>query len=1041
MNIINLVDSPGHVDFSGEVEAALRICDGAVLVVDVVEGVCVQTVTVLRAALELDVRPILVLNKIDRLFAELHLDPMEAYRHIVNIIAQVNVVMGVREVEQMMAAALIADSDLDDDSEWKLEDKRGGVNENTVSGYFSPELGNVLFASAIDGWAFRIIDFARLFSKKFGISENVLNKTLWGDYFLQSKTKRIIRKKATELRSSSKPMFVQFILSNVHSIYESILDSQHDHALAVEKRQRIVSKLELNVTARDLKHRDASTALHAIMNAWLPAASCMLDTVIEKLPSAAQAQADSSRLMALWPHVNRLNLDKAAADESSGNDDVRQSFVDQYSAIVEAKIDKEAPFLAFVSKMIERDADAGHSGQMNIRTPKTREELQAQKDQAATKSSDADSSNGPRGNQMIAFTRILSGTVNVGDRLYVYSPKYHVSEDGTFNSDTVAEAEVTGLFLLMGRGMDPLLSASAGTIVGVAGLENSVLKTATISTEPPGKCLPAGAAASSTLGLDKEAVVRVAVEPHLPGDVGKLQEGLRRLNQADPAVETFISSKGEHVVAAHGELHLERCLKDLRERFAKGIRIHVSKPIVSFRETVCGGISTHVAIPDSGVQTSTAKESDAQVSRSASDDNSADHSSNDQRSGKQRIEYSTANWSVKVESETSHSPVIDKSFADIGRFVKVGNQTCSFRVTAIPVPSQLAKALNSAGNAVRASEGMRGRGLGNLESIREEIGKSLDEFSKERATRKQSAASIKSYWTNVLLPRVWSSGPKGFGPNLLIGPDECQTRPEILDEIFRLEAVSKEQPELVTSRSRRELEKAIVAGFQLGVSSGPLCEEPMYGVAICVEGLHMLDEAVKSKPAEGQLSNEQQLSVDSVAGNIPQFSSQISGLVIGSMKEAVRLCLMHGNARLMEGMLHADISVTGELLGKTYTVLGQRRARVLNENMKEGVNVFGIDAFIPVSDSFGFTETLRKQTSGFAVPQLIFSHWETIDIDPFWAPSTVEEIEDLGIADTTAENNNLARKLINSVRRRKGLKIEEKIVENAEKQRTLSRKK
>ena len=51
------------------------------------------------------------------------------------------------------------------------------------------------------------------------------------------------------------------------------------------------------------------------------------------------------------------------------------------------------------------------------------------------------------------------------------------------------------------------------------------------------------------------------------------------------------------MIAANGELHLERCLKDLRERFAKGIHIHVSKPIVSFRESVCGGISSNVEIP------------------------------------------------------------------------------------------------------------------------------------------------------------------------------------------------------------------------------------------------------------------------------------------------------------------------------------------------------------------------------------------------------------------------------------------------------------
>ena len=70
----------------------------------------------------------------------------------------------------------------------------------------------------------------------------------------------------------------------------------------------------------------------------------------------------------------------------------------------------------------------------------------------------------------------------------------------------------------------------------------------------------------------------------LPADMPKLVRGLKLLNQSDPCVETFQQQTGEHVILTAGELHLERCLKDLRERFAR-VEIQASAPIVPFRET------------------------------------------------------------------------------------------------------------------------------------------------------------------------------------------------------------------------------------------------------------------------------------------------------------------------------------------------------------------------------------------------------------------------------------------------------------------------
>ncbi|MFC1648561.1 elongation factor EF-2 [Nanoarchaeota archaeon] len=88
--LINLLDTPGHVDFGGDVTRAMRAVDGCVVLVDAVEGVMPQTETVLRQALRERVKPILFINKVDRLIKELKLTPEAMQQRFVNTITHVN---------------------------------------------------------------------------------------------------------------------------------------------------------------------------------------------------------------------------------------------------------------------------------------------------------------------------------------------------------------------------------------------------------------------------------------------------------------------------------------------------------------------------------------------------------------------------------------------------------------------------------------------------------------------------------------------------------------------------------------------------------------------------------------------------------------------------------------------------------------------------------------------------------------------------------------------------------------------------------------
>lgn len=88
--------------------------------------------------------------------------------------------------------------------------------------YFAPDHGNVIFASAVDGWGFRVGKFAQLFAAKLGIKEENLRRVLWGDFYLDPKTKRVISHKHLRGRPL-KPLFVQFVLENIWAVYDGVV--------------------------------------------------------------------------------------------------------------------------------------------------------------------------------------------------------------------------------------------------------------------------------------------------------------------------------------------------------------------------------------------------------------------------------------------------------------------------------------------------------------------------------------------------------------------------------------------------------------------------------------------------------------------------------------------------------------------------------------------------------------------------------------------------------------------------------------------------
>lgn len=235
--LINLVDSPGHIDFSHDVSTATRLCDGALIVVDVLEGLCTQTHAVLYKALKERMRPCLVLNKIDRLALEMQLSPVEAFHYLRRIVENANALAFTLLTAEFrsMREELYSTTGIEDDHNYFDEDNPDPLFAEWT---FSPEKGNVIFACALDCWGFGVPKFANIWAKKLGVNKNVIQKYLFEDYSLNPTTKKISKCDINDY--NSKPMFATMILEPIWQLYDVCI-TQKDPTKAAKMALRGVS--------------------------------------------------------------------------------------------------------------------------------------------------------------------------------------------------------------------------------------------------------------------------------------------------------------------------------------------------------------------------------------------------------------------------------------------------------------------------------------------------------------------------------------------------------------------------------------------------------------------------------------------------------------------------------------------------------------------------------------------------------------------------------------------------------------------------------
>ena len=890
---INLIDSPGHVDFSRQVVTAARLVDGCLVLVDAVEGVCTQTMAVLRQARRERLTPCLVINKIDRLINELMMSTSDAATWLFRLLEQVNAVQ----------AMIRADDNEDEDVE--TFEARMEETDKQESLMFNPLKGNVVFASSTDGWAFTIEKFVQIYSKKLDMKAAALRQTLWGEYYYDVKNKKVLSKKAAEKQALTKQMFAQFCLDPIWSLYDACLLDWND-----AKIEKIALQVDAKLAPRELKTKNGRAVLRTILGQWLPLAETIFGVIVDHIPSPLQSNkirlASIIKTTNILPPLSQAIVEKLACPDHQGSE----------------------PVVVFVSKFFSVPWRQARGSSAPSRASSMEDLTEA--------FVSLDTTLDPQKEKLVGMARIFHGSLSVGQKVYILRENHLPGMNEVYQEHIISE-----LYLLMGRDLEPIETVHTGSIFGIGGIGDFLVKSGTLSSDPACPLLEA------TRG-EIAPIVQVAIRPSQLENMCDMVAGLKLLCQADPCAETFLQEEnGEHILAVAGELHLEQCLKDLRERFTKsGADLIVSSPMVPYRETI-----------------------------------------SEERNRNEDM------WKMHIGPDDS---VREK---DGLITLTTMDERCRIGARAFPMSGAVTHYLVN--NRARLRDAYDGR-LSVLEraNVQTELDGLLVDIGKH------STRSNLYFLIGLETRDIWALGPRRDGPNLLF----CRTKRALdsaQDSIFY-------RPDA----TMRQCESSILTGFQVLTEKGPLAHEPMMGVAFAIESFELV-------------SNNS----DEAAENSHQEIAQVSRQLISLSKTLFEAAFLFWSPRIMLAVYRCSIQTTAEMLGRVYSALGRRHGRVVSEDYYEGTGFFTVNSRLPVAESFGFADDLRGRTAGIAIPQLVFAGFETLPEDPYWAPSTEEELEDHGVGNEAAEN--LAMRHLVRIRERKGLFVERKTVQFAVKLRTL----
>ncbi|KAK4946116.1 hypothetical protein LTR66_014332, partial [Elasticomyces elasticus] len=475
-HLINILDTPGHVNFADEVAASLRLVDGIVLVVDVVEGVQTQTEQVIKHAVLEGIPLTLLINKIDRLILELKLPPEDAYFKLKYVVEEVNTF-----IETTLPGS---------GAKWRV----------------SPEKGNVAFACSNMGWSFTVPSFAKLYAESY--DKTIMDvaefaKRIWGDIYYTPGTRKFTPR---PVNAQSKRSFLHFVLEPIYKIYTTTISKSPN------KLDKTLKTLNIHLKPKQLK-ANAKDLLKTVCREFFGPNTGLVDMVVQHIPSPVEG----ARTKLEKYYIGPLNTKTAASMQSCNQD---------------------GPLIVHITKLFSTTDAASFQ----------------------------------------CFGRVMSGTVSPGDSVRVLGEGYTLEDE-----EDMVTATISDVWIAESRYNVPVSGVPAGNFVLLGGIDNSIVKTATVVAPK----LPGDEDAYIFRPIQHffESVFKIAVEPINPSELPKMLDGLRKINKSYPLVTTKVEESGEHIILGTGELYMDCVLHDLRRLYA-AMEVKVSDPVTRFCETI-----------------------------------------------------------------------------------------------------------------------------------------------------------------------------------------------------------------------------------------------------------------------------------------------------------------------------------------------------------------------------------------------------------------------------------------------------------------------